>query len=155
MLKELAIENGYTDRKLHEVLDLICDDLTVNLVAETLMDGHLCELTAMNKVKAMEPVALYKDGLYHAKTQFPLVEYMDNIGINPQKAYELVVKAYENARKKASNIGINAPLIPTKTNKWDCYYTIAMIFSDYWITVEGDIDKAATMAYEMISDPDK
>ncbi len=155
MLKELAKQNGYTDRKLHEVLDLICDDLTINLVAESLMDGHLCELTAMNKVKAMEPVALFKDGLYHPKTQFPMVEYMEEIGISPAKALELVHKAYENARKTASAIGINAPLIPDKTNKWDCYYTLSMVFSDYWMTVNGEIDKASCMAYEIISDPDK
>lgn len=155
MLKELAKQNGYTDRKLHEVLDLICDDLTINLVAESLMDGHLCELTAMNKVKAMTPVALFKDGLYLPRTQYPMVEYMEDIGISPAKALDMVQKAYENARKTASNEGINAPILPDKTNKWDCYYTIAMVFSDYWITVRDDIEKAATMAYEIISDPDK
>lgn len=155
MLKELAKQNGYTDRKLHEVLDLIYDDLTINLVAESLMDGHLCELTAMNKVKAMEPVALFKDGLYHPRTQFPMVEYMEEIGISPAKALDMVQKAYENARKIASNGGINAPILPDKTNKWDCYYTIAMVFSDYWLTVRGDIEKAVIMAYEIISDPDK
>lgn len=155
MLKELAIQNGYTDHKLHEVLSLICDDLTVNLVAETLMDGHLCELTATNKVKAMEPVALFKDGLFRPKTQFPLIEYMETIGISPQTAMEKIEKAYENARKEASNIGISAPQLPTKTNKWDCWYTVAMVFSDYWITVKDNLERAYTIAYEIISDPDK
>lgn len=155
MLKELAIQNGYTDYKLHEVLDLICDDLTINLVAETLMDGHLCELTATNKVKAMEPVALFKDGLFHPKTQFPLIEYMETMGISPQIAMEKIEKAYENARKEAANIGISAPQLPTKTNKWDCWYTVAMVFSDYWITVKDNSERAYTIAYEILSDPDK
>lgn len=155
MLKELAIQNGYTDRKLLEVLALISDDLTTLLVAEELMDGHLCELTAMKKVEAMEPVALFKDGLYHPHTQFPMVEYMNEIGVSPQKAYELVQNSYENARKEGGEIGITAPQIPTKTNMWDCYYTLSMVFSDYWITVGGDIDKASMLAYEIISDPDK
>lgn len=155
MLKELAIQNGYTDRKLHEVLELICDDLTINLAAEALMDGHLCELTATNKVKAMEPVVLFKDGVYHPKTQFPLIEYMGAIGISPQNAMEKVEKAYENARKEASNIGISAPQLPSKTNKWDCWYTVAMVFSDYWITVKEDLERAYILAYEILADPDK
>lgn len=155
MLRELAIKNGYTDSKLHEVLALISDDLTINLVAESLMDGHLCELTAMNKVKAMEPVALFDDGLYHALTNFPMVEYMEKKGISPQNAYNLVVSAYENACKKAASVGISAPKLPAKTNEWDCYYVVAMMFSDYWVTVEDDEDKAAMMAYEYLSDPDR
>lgn len=155
MLKELAIQNGYTDRKLLAVLALISDDLTTLLVAEELMDGHLCELTAMNKVKALEPKALFKDGLYHPRTQFSMVEYMESIGITPQKAYELVLKSYENARKAGDKIGIKAPHIPSKINKWDCYYTLSMVFSDYWFTVNGDINKASIIAYEIISKPNR
>ena len=30
-----------------------------------------------------------------------------------------------------------------------------MMLSDYWITVEGDVDKASQMAYEYLSDPDR
>lgn len=154
MLKEIAIQNGYTDGKLLPVLALISDELTTLLVAEELMDGHLCELTATKKVQAMEPVALFKDGLYQPKTDYPMIEYMDTMGISPQKAYEMVLKAYENARKEGDNIGINAPRIPDKTNKWDCWYTVAMVFSDYWMTVKDDIERAYTLAYEIISDPD-
>ncbi len=156
MLRELAIRNGYTDKKLLEVLAVITDDLTISLVAESLMDGHLCELTAMSKVKAMEPVVLYKDGgLYHSRTDFPMVDYMEDMGISPAKAMQLVSTSYENARKDASLKGINAPPLPNKTNEWDCYYTVAMVFSDYWITVGDDIQKASTMAYEILSDPDR
>lgn len=53
MLREIAIKNGYTDSKLLEVLDLISDDLTISLVADALMDGHLCEYTALNRIKAL------------------------------------------------------------------------------------------------------
>lgn len=156
MLRDLAIQNGYTDKKLLEVLAVITDELTVNMVAESLMDGHLCELTAMNKVKAMDPVVLCKDGgSYHPRTSFPMVDYMEDMGISPTKAMTLVSNAYDNARKEASNMGISAPTLPSKTNEWDCYYTIAMVFSDYWITVGDDISKASTMAYEIISDPDR
>ena len=156
MLEDLAIQNGYTDKKLLEVLAIITDELTVNMVAESLMDGHLCELTAINKVKSLEPVVLCKDGgLYHPMTSFPMVDYMEDIGISPTKAMFLVSNAYDNARKIASSKGINAPTLPDNTNEWDCYYTIAMVFSDYWITVGEDISKAATMAYEILSDTDR
>ncbi len=53
MLKEIAIKNGYTDRKLLEVLDLINDDFTSMLIAEVLCDGHLCEYTALERIKAL------------------------------------------------------------------------------------------------------
>lgn len=155
MLEDLAIQNGYVYKKLLEVLAVITDDLTINLVADCLMGGHLCELTAMSKVKAMEPVVLYKDGgLYHSRTDFTMVDYMEDMGISPAKAMQLVSSSYENARKEASSKGINDPALPNKTNEWDCYYTIAMVFSDYWITVGEDISKAATMAYEILSDTD-
>lgn len=52
MLKEIAIKNGYTNEKLLEVLDLITDDLAC-LVAEVLCDGHLCEYTALSRIKAL------------------------------------------------------------------------------------------------------
>ena len=156
MLKDLAIQNGYTDKKLQEVLSLIEDDLTMHLVAECLMDGHLCELTCMGKVRTMEPVALFKDGsLYHTRTDVPMEEYMEEIDISPDKAMRLVENAYESARKSASSLGVSAPSIPNKTNKWDCYYTLAMIFSDYWLTIGDDIEKASMLAYEIISDPDR
>ena len=154
MLRELAIQNGYTDEKLLEVLPLISDSNTMQLVADCLLDGHLCEMTAMCRVKAMEPVALFDDGLYHARTNFPMVEYMEKKGISPQNAYNLVVSAYENACKKAASIGISAPKLPAKTNQWDCYYVVAMMFADYWMTVGDDTEKAAMMAYEYLSDPD-
>lgn len=45
--------------------------------------------------------------------------------------------------------------LPYKTTMWDCYWCVAMIFSDYWITVGEDDEKAFTMAYEYLSDPDR
>lgn len=156
MLRELAIKNGYTDEKLLEVLSLISDDTTIHSVADCLLDGHLCELTAMCRMKAMEPVALFKDGgLYHPTTSFPMVEYMECMGISPQNAHNMVLNAYDNARKKASMMGISTPQLPTKTNQWDCYYTVAMVFADYWMTVGDDTEKASIMAYEILSDPDR
>lgn len=151
MLKELAIENGYTDPKLLEVLAVISDDLTESLVADVLMDGHLCEATATNRVKSMSPVALFKDGLYHSRSAFPMIDYMEDIGINPENAMSMVLNAYSNARKSLETMGIIAPSLPSNTNKWDCYHAIATAFSDNWLTVQGDIYKASILAYEALS----
>ena len=41
------------------------------------------------------------------------------------------------------------------SNMWDCWWCVAMMLSDYWITVAGDPDMAYQMAYEYLSDPDR
>lgn len=159
MLKELAHSNGHDDSKLLEILSVIDesdDDLTKMLVAETILDGHLCEMTATCKIKAMRPVVLLYNGeRFSAHTKFPLIDYLEAKGITPGIAFDKVKKAYENARSKANDLGISTPTLSDKTTMWDCYWCIAMIFSDYWITVGEDVEKASAMAYEYLSDPDK
>ena len=69
------------------------------------------------------------------------------------KIDDLRNETYEEARNMASELGITAP--KPNANMWDCWWCIAMMLSDYWITVEGDVDKASQMAYEYLSDPDR
>ena len=65
----------------------------------------------------------------------------------------MVNETYEEARNMASELGITAP--KPNANMWDFWWCIAMMLSYYWITVEGDVDKAYQMAYEYLSDPDR
>ena len=75
------------------------------------------------------------------------------LGITPSKAYEMVYVHYETAKEVSAKYGISAPRLDS--NMWDCWWCVAMMLSDYWITVAGDPDMAYQMAYEYLSDPDR
>nr|DAT34176.1 MAG TPA: hypothetical protein [Caudoviricetes sp.] len=148
-----------SDDKMQKIMDCIEErdmhDLNME-VLEILMDGHLCEKTAMHKVKEMEPVALFRDGrIWASPEEHPVCAYMEEMGITHSKAHEHVLKAYERAKDRARELGISAPTLPDGLTSWDCWWCLAMVFSDYWITAAGDIDKASAMAYEYLSDPDR
>ena len=75
-------------------------------------------------------------------------------GIDCYRAKDMVHEAYALAVNKASDHGWKAPKIPEKYNEWDYYTVFAMIISDHWMTIDGDMGKAAILAYEFMSDPD-
>ncbi len=84
MLKQTAIQNGYTDRKLLEVLDLIKDRLTYLLVMECLCEGHLNEETAKARINA-----LTFDGK-------PMQNYLQTHSITPDMAYKIIDNTNKN-----------------------------------------------------------
>ena len=75
------------------------------------------------------------------------------LGITPSKAYEMVYAHYETSKEVSAKYGMSAPRLDS--NMWDCWWCVAMMLSDYWITVAGDPDMAYQMAYEYLSDPDR
>ena len=60
---------------------------------------------------------------------------------------------YETSKEVSAKYGMSAPRLDS--NMWDCWWCVAMMLSDYWITVAGDPDMAYQMAYEYLSDPDR
>ena len=82
-------------------------------------------------------------------------DYMVAMNLTPHNSKEMVEKAQDIAREKAVALSISAPKLPSEMNMWDAYYTMAMVLSDYWYTINGDMDKASMMAYEILSDVDK
>ena len=123
-------------------------------LAVALHDGHLCEHTAHYRIKHMEAVAyIGTDGnIMHGVNS--MHEYLTELGITPEIAHKHISAAYEKARAKAREKGFSAPQMGN-VNAWDCYWCIAMILSDYWYTVCGNVEDAAMMAYEYLSDPDR
>lgn len=140
------------DNKLERIVEIVkesADDCTMLQIKMVLNDGHHDEWTSRYLVSGMEPVCYV--GM--VKKPSSMCEWMDMLGITPKKAYDMVNETYEEARNMASELGITAP--KPNANMWDCWWCIAMMLSDYWITVEGDVDKASQMAYEYLSDPDR
>ena len=122
---------------------------------EMLMDGHLCRETAELKVSKMKPTNLYiNDKLWHSDGKEPMLSFMSMAGLTAQVCYEMVIKASDAARLKAKETGAEYYPIPDKTNIWDCYYIMAMMNSDYWLS-HGDQQKLAELAYQYLSDPDR
>ena len=142
--------------ELLEYLEESDDELRLG-IAELLMDGHLCELTATKRVERMKAPVLMEapDKVWNTSSEHPMLEYMGEMGLIPERCKEMIDKAYERAKEHASRLGVSAPRIPNDMNKWDAYYTMAMVLSDYWMTISGDLDKASMLAYEIVSDIDK
>ena len=141
-----------TEEKLEIILKIAEDNVEDDVLMCMKMainDGHHDEWTSRYAVSEMVPVC------YVGMNPKPksMCEWMDMLGITPKKAYDMVNDTYEEARNMASELGITAP--KPNANMWDCWWCIAMMLSDYWITVEGDVDKASQMAYEYLSDPDR
>lgn len=123
-------------------------------IAIALHNGHLCEHTAKYRIHEMQAVAyIGHDGtVMHGINS--MHEYLSAMGITPESAHKHITAAYEKARTKAREKGFTAPQLGN-VNMWDCYWCIAMILSDYWYTVCGNVEDAAMMAYEYLSDPDR
>lgn len=159
-LIEIFNERNVSKEKMEKIISMLdekADEQLCLAVTEELMDGHLCEMTAMKKVSEMVPVILYSapNEKWQTGEQHPMPKYMETMGLTAQRCYDMVMNACEKAKEKGASLGISAPSIPQETTIWDAYYSIAMCNSDYWITLSGDQEKAAIMAYEIISDPDK
>lgn len=114
-----------------------------------LNDNHNDEYSANAQISRMVPVG------YIGVSAKPhnMHEYLSMIGLTPDIALSVVNDAWNKAREIASKHGIEAPRMTA--NMWDCYWCIAMIMSDYWATVQGDIDVAAMLAYQYLTDPDR
>lgn len=143
--------------KLLDMLEESADEEMQLCIAELLMDGHLCEKTANHKIdKLKAPVLLSApDKKWSTSKEYPMHDYMVAMNLTPHNSKEMVEKAQDRAREKAVALSISAPKLPSEMNMWDAYYTMAMVLSDYWYTINGDMDKASMMAYEILSDVDK
>ena len=158
-MKLSRIETSIDKDKINSILEKIdeCGDEMLKMeISEIMLDGHLCEESAVHKIGEMEPVVLMKDGSrWSSQDKHIMCAYMNAIGIGPLKAHEHVLRAYEVAKQKGSTMGIQAPHLSDKLTVWDCWWCMAMIFSDYWVTTDSNPEKVAMMAYEYLSDPDK
>lgn len=114
-----------------------------------LNDGHDDEYSANAKISHMRPVAW----IGATSTPKDMHEYISILGLTPALAKQMVYEALDTARSKASSIGASAPSL--KANEWDCYWCMAMMIADYWVTHWGDLDVAAMLAYQYLSDPDR
>lgn len=142
--------------ELLEYLEETDDELRLK-VAELLMDGHLCELTATRRIESMKAPVLMSapDTRWATEEEYPMLDYMKAMNLSATDCYQKVENAYAKAREKANTLSFEAPAIPQDTTIWDAYYAMAMVISDYWFSINGDMDKAAMMAYEVVSDIDR
>lgn len=126
-------------------------------IAELLMNGHLCEMTAMAKVEKMRAPVLMSapNEKWTTDDRYQMCTYMSAMGLMPERCKEMVDKAYLRAKELASKLGVSAPHLSEDINMWDCWYNMAMVLSDHWYTINGDMEKASMMAYEILSDVDK
>ena len=114
-----------------------------------LNDGHEDEWTANEKISCMRPVAW----LGAETTPSNMGEYLSMLGLTPTVAKDMVYKAYDRAKSRASELSISAPKLTA--NCWDCYWCMAMCIADYWMTHWGSLDVASELAYQYLSDPDR
>ena len=112
-------------------------------------DGHEDEWSANYLISKMMPVAwLGVDG-----EPSDMHEYLTMLGVTPKSAKAMVQCAYDKARLKGGEINVPAPKLDA--NEWDCYWALAMMIADYWITHWGDLEVASMLAYQYLSDPDR
>ena len=136
-------------QKMMEVVEKHTDEEGRVCVHKLLNDGHHDEYTATTMVHNMKPVAWIGTD----KKPSGMEEYLSILGITPMFASDMVHGAYDKARKKGAEKGIDAPKL--EANEWDCYLALAMCIADYWVTHWGDLDVASMLAYQYLSDPDK
>jgi len=122
-------------------------------IAMALHDGHMCEFSAMHKIRKMVPVAYIGTDGQRMHGVSSMHEYLSALGITPESAHRHVMLAHEKAASKAREKGFSAP--PIDANAWDAYWCMAMMLADYWYTICGNLEDAAMMAYEYLSDPDR
>lgn len=142
--------------ELLEYLEETDDELRLK-VAELLMDGHLCELTATRRIERMKAPVLMSapDMRWATEEEYPMLDYMKAMNLSARDCYNKIEEAYTRAQGKASALSVTAPPIPEAVNIWDAFYAMAMVISDYWMTINGDMDRASMMAYEVVSDIDR
>lgn len=112
-------------------------------------DGHEDEWSANYLISKMLPVAW----LGVDEEPSDMKEYLAMLGITPKTAKAMVEKAYNISREEGGRRNINAPKLDA--NEWDCYWCIAMMLADYWMTHMGDVEVASMLAYQYLSDPDR
>lgn len=121
-------------------------------VADIVNGGHMCEFSAWHRIRRMEAVAyIGKEGKRIEASS--MEDYLSEMGVTADSSHRLVLSAYERAKASARELGFTAPDLDA--NRYDCLWAVAMVLSDYWHTVCGDLEKAAMIAYEYLSDPDR
>lgn len=121
-------------------------------VADIVNNGHMCEFSAWHRIKRMEAVAyIGKEGKRIEASS--MEDYLSEMGVTADSSHRLVLSAYERAKASARELGFTAPDLDA--NRYDCLWAVAMVLSDYWHTVCGDLEKASMIAYEYLSDPDR
>jgi len=147
-----ALDALQAKRLVGAIDELACDnELLLMELSRIANDGHLCEWSANRKISMMEPVACVdSEG---RRTNASMAEWLASLGLTPGLAKSMVGKAHEKACETAKGMGFSAP--SAAFNEWDAYWCMAMCLSDYWMTVGNDLQKAAMMAYEYLSDPDR
>lgn len=139
-------------KELDEIMPLIdkytsCEGKLA--IHHKLNGGHEDEWTSNHRISKMTPVVwLGADTIPH-----DMHEYLTILGVTPKKAMDMVYSVYDEAKGKASSYGISAPKL--NANEWDCYWCISMMMADYWLTHKGDLEIAAELAYQYLSDPDR
>ena len=94
--------------------------------------------------KAYMEAYLYANGWHHdewsARALMDMLEYRgsrpEEMGINPRMSKDLIMA-------KAAETGIALDI-----SEWDAYAEIASAMSVHWLTVNGDLDDAVTVAME-------
>ena len=141
-----------TTEKMNKLMGLVeeymCEEGRLK-IHHVLNDGHEDEWSANELISRMRPVA------WIGSTQIPadMHEYLAMLGVTPTVAKDMVYRAYEKAKPRAAELGVSAPKLTA--NCWDCYWCMAMCISDYWLTHWGELDIAAELAYQYLSDPDR
>ena len=141
-----------TEEKLNAIMKIAEEHVDNDVLLRmkmTINCHHHDEWTAKYCISKMVPVC-YVGAVTKPKS---MMEWLDMLGVTPHKAYEMVYAHYDDAVDVSSKYGISAPRL--ESNMWDCWWCVAMMLSDYWITVSGDPDMAYQMAYEYLSDPDR
>lgn len=94
--------------------------------------------------KAYMEAYLYANGWHHdewsAGALMDMLEYRngrpEDMGVNPRMAKDLVMA-------KAAEMGVSIDI-----SEWDAYAEIASAMSAHWVTVNGELDNAVTVATE-------
>ncbi len=151
--KGKAIDNAMALRILDAIGERAGDNEGLLLeVADIVNNGHMCEFSAWRRIGRMRAVAyIGKDGKRIEADG--MEDYLSGMGISADSANRLVLSAYERAKASARELGFSAPELDA--NRYDCLWAVAMVLSDYWHTVCGNLEKAAMIAYEYLSDPDR
>lgn len=108
-------------------------------------EGHMCEYTAMHKVKCLK-AEVYIDSEGRKMHAECMHDYLSKMGITPELAHRLVTSAHESVKIKTREMGV--VLIEPKYNMWDAYYNLAKAFAVHWYTICGKSEVAASIAFE-------
>lgn len=126
------------------------DDFLVRL-SGVLEGGHFSLATAEWAMERMQPTLLIHNGERYRGT---LLGFMADKGLNAAMCRRMVDEAYRKAYDEGLKYGYSAPPIRDCINEYDAYAAFAMVLADYWMDVCGDMDEAAMLTYQWLSDPD-